>query len=195
MRECKKHKMVIASWGGKSTPDQKRPNIGMRCTKCNFRVENEMSPPEFAEWKQRQKLHNSKEMNVHLLWHDFTKRFMLGQDTFNIEKYGDKAGFGDAVCKWAEKHPEVIVTGCDDSYFSSSDIILIPHQSIGLKKPVMLCHEEIPAGPYFMGTSVVIIPQCDNQQPFQFFLYPGHTEGLLRSLLKVKTEYKKVRHL
>jgi hypothetical protein len=71
----------------------------------------------------------------------------------------------ERVRKWAyEKHPkQVFVVRVDDDHFCNSDIVFITSERRG----------------YFMGTNVIFIPQCTNDEPTKFFLYPGHVAGLL----------------
>lgn len=56
--------------------------------------------------------------------------------------------------------------GCDDTYFASSNLVLIEHAS----------------KTEYMGTTVVFIPQCTGEDPVEFFLYPGHRECLVKFL-------------
>jgi len=60
----------------------------------------------------------------------------------------------------------------DDGAHCGSDLMCIMHQ----------CRYQ------FMGMSVVFIPQCTGEPPTQFFLYPGHLDGLLDMLTRFRTE-------
>jgi ribosomal protein L31 len=70
------------------------------------------------------------------------------------------------VEKFANKHPEVVICSCDDSYHASSMVVFIPHRA----------KEE------FWGTTVVSIPQCSGEPPLEMFFYPGHALGIEKAL-------------
>jgi hypothetical protein len=74
------------------------------------------------------------------------------------------------VRKWAEKYPTVRICGCDDDHFCNSDLVIIPHER---KR-------------YYMGATVVFIPQCTGEQPIKFFLYPDHANRLIPALLELQ---------
>ena len=111
----------------------------------------------------------SKEMNK--VWHNFTKQFKEGNDW----KY---SGFElmEKIERWADKQEKgsVDICGCDDSMFMCSDLVLVHHLWADQKTKKKNC----------WGTSVVLLTQ-DGQPPTEFFLYPGHAQGLIDSLSKV----------
>jgi hypothetical protein len=79
----------------------------------------------------------------------------------------------DVMCK-IERYvkrccPEIKIIGCDDSYYSSSFILLIPHPRHGI--------------------TIMFIPQCTTIQN-QLFLYDGHFDLLMEELKKMKYVYK-----
>lgn len=76
--------------------------------------------------------------------------------------------------KFAKKHPEVTICGCDDSYHACSYICLIPHRTDS----------------QLWGTTVVIVPQMGPFPPTEIFLYPGHSEGLIEALTSIVKEAK-----
>lgn len=71
--------------------------------------------------------------------------------------------FMEAVRKYAKRNKDIDVFWCDDNHHASSNIVLIHHQTPD----------------QYWGTTVLVISQFGNP-PVDFFLYPGHTEGLLR---------------
>lgn len=65
--------------------------------------------------------------------------------------------------------PEIKIIGCDDSTYSGSDIILIPHPKHGI--------------------TVIFVPQCTTIQN-QFFLYENHHKALVKALTEMREVYK-----
>lgn len=101
---------------------------------------------------------------LHTLWHKFCHKFG-GPDEWKKEGYD----LSNSVTEWAiKRHPEILVTRCDDTYFSSSDIVLIPHQNES----------------EFMGTTFLYIPQ-NSGTPATGFLYPNHIVGLIEALKRM----------
>lgn len=101
--------------------------------------------------------------NLHRTFHKFLRA---------LKRAGhDAEPFGYDVMQWVEdystQNPKVVVVGCDDNHFCSSDIVIIPHQS--RKK--------------FMGLTVMYIPQLGSDHA-EFFLYPGHIKELVTQLSK-----------
>lgn len=72
-----------------------------------------------------------------------------------------------AVEEYAETHPEIMLVGCDDDYFTGSLLVLVPHPK--------------------MGITVIYIPQ--NGKDNEFFLYPGHIEHLQNALNEFKSKH------
>lgn len=108
---------------------------------------------------------------MHRTWHSFQKEFKENGGW----KYDDNDSLMDAICLWADKQDPINFSfvSCDDSYHTSSDLILIHH----------IWTEEVTK--HWWGTTVVFIAQCDGQPPAEFFLYPGHAKYLMNSLGKV----------
>lgn len=119
-----------------------------------------------------------KKRNVHRIWHNFAKIF-LNEDCPPDKKWKYTGyDFMHRVEKYVKRHPEIKLCPCDDSFFASSTIAFIPHFD----------PEENNKSKRYFGTTVVVIPQCDGQQPCQFFLYPGHVENLLKELKKIEKD-------
>lgn len=77
----------------------------------------------------------------------------------------------ERIRKWARRYaPQIRFVRCDDSVYSGSDILLIPHPKHGI--------------------TVIFIPQCTSVQN-QFFLYKSHFEMLIKELNKMKRVYPK----
>lgn len=70
------------------------------------------------------------------------------------------------VERYVEKHPEIQIVKCDDSVFSSSMIVLVPHPT--------------------MGISFIYIPQNNTYIQGELFLYPDHSEELIEKLTKMR---------
>lgn len=108
-----------------------------------------------------------KDSGVHKVWHDFTSRFCENGGEWKVTGY-DLMG---AVREWSKAYPDdVRLVGCDDDHHASSLLVLVEHK----------------AEDYYMGTTVVFIPQCTGEDPIRFFLYPGHRFELFRTLLDIE---------
>ena len=90
-----------------------------------------------------------------------------------VKQYDPKGLVGYDVMKkveaYVKTHPDVVELSVDDSVFSSSDLVLIPHPT--------------------MGITVIFIPQCTNVQN-TFFLYPNHIDNLIKTLKEMQKKYK-----
>lgn len=86
-------------------------------------------------------------------------RRLVGYEVIeNIERYVKR------YCK------DIKIVYCDDSYYSGSIILLIPHVNHGI--------------------TVMFIPQCTSVQN-ELFLYDGHYKLLMEKLDEMKYVYKK----
>lgn len=114
---------------------------------------------------------------IHRVWHDFAKRFMDNEGrTFK----GAGHTFMARVNRWAKKYPDdVVIVGCDDAYYASSDLVLIEHKT----------------ETDYHGITVVYMPQCTGESPIAFFLYPGHRDGLLSALLASRAKARPIQRL
>jgi len=68
--------------------------------------------------------------------------------------------------KYVESHPEIKIVRCDDSVFSTSIIVLIPHPT--------------------MGITFLYVPQNNTNIKNELFLYPDHSEMLIKELIKMR---------
>jgi hypothetical protein len=109
--------------------------------------------------------------NVHASWNSFSnymKRWYYeiinNKKVFSSE---NMTGYiaQKRVTNYAKKHPEVKVLFCDDSVFSSSIIVLIPHPT--------------------MGITMIYIPQNNTKIRSELFLYPDHSKKLIEELTKM----------
>jgi hypothetical protein len=153
------------------TPSSRRGNkITFSCDECK------------QEWTRRiteneqglvDKIEDLTSKDTHDVWWEFQSEFMDGA-SFNNEWKMVGSDLQDAIMEWAEKYPDMVwVSACDDSWFASSIVVLIQHGT----------------GDNYMGLSVVVVPQLDGQNPFTFFLYPGHAHFLMKGLEKHRGEY------
>ena len=165
--------------------------LHFRCGRCQQSIEVAMTKNEqsYYKWDFEQ---TSKEIGIcHKPWHDFQKRFFK-RERREMEIGGKKkkfwvytdwkwAGYDlmQRIRRYAERHPEIVITGCDDDYHMNSDLVLIPHRFP--KDSVARARE---AGEYW-GTTVLYLCQGATQ-PTQFFLYPEHEKSLLAALKSVK---------
>jgi hypothetical protein len=116
----------------------------------------------------RMQLTWDRKMRIHTVWYEFVQRFKMKSPE---SKYRWTAyDLMVRVEKWAKRYPkDVRIVGIDDSYFASSILVLIEHKTART----------------YMGTTVVVIPQCTGESPLEFFLYPDHRRGLLGALLGI----------
>ena len=158
-RECK-HRFKINGWQlGKG------PRIWEHCSRCQ---ESRERPATKAEAKRLWARHRESERRCkewNRLCRKFMKKFGCSGDSSNPFKY---KGYElmKRVERFAQKNPTIRIASVDDSYFSGSMIVFIPHE----------CKEE------YWGTTAVLIPQCSGEPPTEFFLYPGHVRGLIEVL-------------
>jgi hypothetical protein len=114
------------------------------------------SKKEIAEHRKMQK----QIMHIHSVWHEFERRFKDPHSQLKYKWIGYKL-----MCKiekWAEKHPrEVKLSHIDDAFFAGSLAAFIYHRTKN----------------DYMGVTVVIVPQCTDQQPMEFFLYPDDAKS------------------
>lgn len=156
-----RHRWYVGSWGpGKQ--------ITFTC-RCREQRTREMDAVEYARFKKRA----LGPMRVHSTWHKMP--IAPGYETMTDQN--EKIAKVAEIEKFAKKHPkEVVMLGCDDSYFCSSDIILATHES----------------AESFMGTTVLMFPQCDGRPPAEFFLYPQHLDALVKALRVLQQRERKV---
>lgn len=134
--------------------------------KCGDLKEKELSKKEKFALKRVDNQYG----NIHKVFHDFLKKFANFGGVPTVFK-SKGADLSDAVEVWAKKYPnDVRMVRCDDSFHSTSDLVLIEHKSKN----------------YYMGTTAVYIPQCSGEDPIEFFLYPSHTNQLIKALQEIK---------
>lgn len=99
---------------------------------------------------------------IHQYYHNFLE--FLDENGRDLD---DLAGFEDQelVESYASEHPEIKIVGVDDNDFCSSDLVLIPHPT--------------------MGITALFIPQCTTIQN-RFFMYPGHIFSLEKAITELK---------
>ena len=155
-----KHKFI---WAGHRGDLKHNGVLIYRCRECR---EEKVLPMTKEDWDRI----GFDQEDVHKVWHDFCKKFKNDAGWEYQE-----AELQSAVETWAKDYPDdVRIAGCDDTYFMSSDLVLIEHQSKNK----------------YMGTTVVYIPQ--RGEPAEFFLYPGHRDWLDKALVGIWRKSQKV---
>jgi hypothetical protein len=187
-KTCKTHKFDFCSYTGRGARERKiwskalkqyidaKPlTLGFRCRRCGERVERIATASErkfhakyIDAWRKTGK------KTIATVWRDFAKRFKSKDgDSYRLVGW-------DLMCaveKWRTKWPnDVRQVRIDDSHFCSSDLILVEHK----------------APNEYMGTTVVVVPQCSGESPLEFFMYPFHLNGLLNALQAIKKAAKPV---
>jgi len=161
-----RHKMYVASVRGLN------PTVVTFQCDCGFSQCQSATPSETRAYKQYDKASHEYSKSLHSIYHNFARKFMLG-DMTQIFKVGGYA-LMCRVEKWAEKFPTVKCIHCDDSVHAGSLMVLIPHET----------KEE------YWGTTVVFIPQCTGEPPTSLFLYPNHHHNLISELINIRRRFK-----
>jgi hypothetical protein len=145
----------------------------MRC-KCGEEIERPETPDELLDHDIKKML---TEPGVHKVWFDFSKRF-CPQKKDGTQPWKMKGWkLMCAIEKWAKKYPkDVRITGCDDSHYMGSDIVLIEHRVPGSWRKAR-----------YHGTTMIFVPQ-NGEEPAHVFLYPGHTKLLIEALTSIRKE-------
>lgn len=162
------------------------------CWTCKVRYRRRVTPAEAKHYAKYHDISRSfKGPGLHKIWHEFTRKFKLHIKTGETELLGKKVPIIDSskwrwigyelmtrVEKWAKRYPEdVRITGIDDDHFASSMLVLVEHR----------------LRDQYMGTSVVVIPQCTGEAPIVFFMYPGHRNALAKTLNAIDRASKPVK--
>ena len=140
--------------------------------KCDLTIDHKLSSSEKQIFNRHNQASIASTQRMHALGHKFFRAFK-NKDTPPTWKW---TGYelADRIDKFAEKHKEIQITGCDDSYYSSSSIVFVPHYDAKLN--------------YYWGTTVIIVTQNDGQPPCEFFLYPGHSKAFENLLHNINTK-------
>lgn len=136
-----------------------------RDRECTYEVKRKKTPAQKRAWKRKWDREEKESNIMHACFRSFTKKFMDDRGKFKPGLRGYELMC--AVEDWAKKWPDdAIHAGCDDSHFTSSDIWFILHR---VKRRLW-------------GTTVIVLTQCDGQEPIEFFLYPGHAFRIMMVL-------------
>lgn len=144
---------------------------------CEARREREATKAEQKQIRERSKLFWAQATAMHKLWRSITKRFKNGNNEWK-EKGWDLI---EGLEEFAAERPQIRMVGVDDSSFSNSDLVLIPHT---YDTPKLGCS--------YMGTTVVFVAQCAGDPPVEFFLYPSHLRNLIKTLQEIEKEQNRV---
>ena len=142
-----------------------------RCTRCN---EERSRPPTRAERASIAAV-KRRSSQLHDLSHAWEKAAegLVGYDRMLLGR------------EWAKKHPKrFFVAGVDDAHFCSSDLLFFTHEVPALIGKSSATEYGEDDG--WMGISVEYVPQCTGEKPARFFLYPGHVDGLIDTLVALR---------
>lgn len=160
---------------GKGASSYSKETLGFRCARCKQIVDRPMTPKEKKELVKHLREEKTRSQHIHGPYWDFNKRFKEQSAPYAFKQQG--FDLMQDVEKWAKKYPDrVFITSCDDTHFTSSMLVFITGDD--------------PGGGYW-GTNVVAISQCDGLPPKEFFLYPGHAQGVLDVLAALQKRVKK----
>lgn len=158
------HSWEFICWSGKNLA-----NVSFRCKKCLAVFEREMSKEERSFYTSNYD-DFSKPDSMNNIWFDFNKRFRpVPKNSYAIHGKWKFIGYDlmKRVRKWAKKYPEhVNVLLCSDSYFSTSDLVLI----------------QIRTEDKYGALHVIFIPQCSGESPIEFVLTEFSCDRLIKTL-------------
>jgi len=148
--------------------------ITKECKKCHEKKTSKMTPYEKRQYKKMmENLFSPSPM--HKVWYDFQKKFGSAND--GSWKYKDKWKMMCAVGRWAKKYPkDVYICNIDDSVHAGSDIVFILHRTSPRR---------------IWGVTVIVITQCDDQKPFEYFMYPSHMVRIVEAMIGFSKMIKK----
>jgi len=150
--------------------------VGEAC-KCGARREREATTAEAKKLRAASKLMWAQGKALHALAHSVDRRFKNGPYKWK-EKGWDLI---EKLEKFIAKRPQIRMARVDDSSFSNSELVFIPHT---YDAPKLGCS--------YMGTTVVFVAQCTGDPPVEFFLYPSHLRNLIETLQAIEKEQNQV---
>lgn len=128
---------------------------------------------EFLSFQKKDKTRAKDTKNLHKIFHSFLSEILDDDKKFKEEglfRFKDVEDF-------AEKMKDVKLTYCDDDFFTTSELLWVPHVS----------------GNTFMGVSLIFIPQVTADKPTTIFLYPNHLKQLIHAANFYDEMYHKTR--
>lgn len=142
-------------------------SVQFKCGRCNKIADRKMTRTEIKICKKDDKISLKKSQQLHKLFHEWL-------EILNKHKQGQE--LIEAAEKWAHKR-KVPCSVVDDDHHCGSLLLIIPHET----------------SDYYMGASVVHIPQCSSVPPSRFFLYPGPLVSMLKNIRVIHTLQEKDR--
>lgn len=145
-----------------------------RCKKCKEEVGIPMTSSDKREYKKYIDNVNKEARAVHTVWHKFVKKFKDKNEKYKYSGYALMV----RIARWAKHYQNsVFISPIDDTFFASSDLVIITHETKTA----------------YMGATAIVVTQCDDFAPKEFFLYPCDVDALLDILkiLKKKARDKK----
>lgn len=144
---------------------------------CGYEVTRKPTKKDVKEMNSL--LKTTPRTNIHRVWHDFCKKFIIIIKENNKEKWrwiGYK--LITKIEKWARNYKnDVTIVNCDDNSHAGSIMVMIQHRKQHNAE--------------YMGTSIVFVPQCTGEDPSRIFLYPRHHDNLIKALINIKGRNKK----
>lgn len=162
----------------------------MLSCKCGECAERKATKAETRKIRREVKEQEEESKRQNKIPHEFDRLFKSYKDGHSF-KVGDRTvtpkvedgwrykghDFMARVRNWAKKYPkDVLICGIDDNYFASSIIVFILHR---------------PSPKKLWGTTAIVITQCDGIPPKEFFMYPGHRNGIQEALAQM-AKYKSI---
>ena len=173
-----KHRWVVH--GHRGMFGQRGKTFVIEFCKCKEQRERPATEPERKKIHERHLRFERRTKLMHKAWRPAQQ--LMDEYKGCIEQ-DRKAELSVKLEKLAEKFPEhIFYSRVDDDYFTGSDLWFFPHW-----------YDDKKAGKGFWGTTVCFIPQCADDPPVRFFLYPeGHMRPLLVVLKKLDSMERKL---
>jgi hypothetical protein len=143
---------------------------------CGERRERVATKAEAKKLRVQSKLMWAQGKALHALWHSVAKRFKRDHEW--KERGWDLI---EKLEKFSARRPQIRMVRVDDSSFSNSELVLVPHT-----------YDTSKLGCTYMGTTVVFVAQCAGDPPVEFFLYPNHLRNLIETLQEIEKEQNRV---
>jgi hypothetical protein len=130
---------------------------------CGDMQDRKLTKQGVAKYKRIWKEAERKATGIHKLWKTVSKQIKGCQGW----------GLMQVMDKLIKKHPEILMSSCDDSYHTTSAMYYIPHEVEG----------------EYWGTTLLVVPQ--NGVPHEMFLYPHHAKDMLKVLTAIGNKKSK----
>lgn len=146
--------------------------IGERCA-CEQQRERNTTKAEAKELVQRAALQEKRGVQINKVWRKIEKAGKRSNGSWGLET---DALEGVVNRFEGDAKNGILSARVDDTMFCGADFKFIPHKM-----------DDPKLGKEYWGTTVLYFGGCDGSF-LEFFMYPGHVEGMLEVLTQIKAE-------